>query len=94
MSPRTTSVPNNNLLTTLVISLFMIILALLFIYFIDNSSSLHAIRTTQESNTQKNNVQRHDLTSITCALWHTMMTSPAVHPSAAVTKQVTEVCGP
>lgn len=90
---QTSPTQNNNGLVFLVAALFMITLAFIAVFYVDAGSSLTTIKDNQKHNSQKTIDHQQDLTQITCSMWHTMTTSPYVHPSPDIKQRMTTLCG-
>jgi hypothetical protein len=83
---------NNNVLAFIVAALFMITLTFMAIFYVETGSSFSTIKQNQQHNSQTSVTRQQDLTQITCSMWHTMTTSPNVHPSPDVQRQMTSLC--
>jgi capsular polysaccharide biosynthesis protein len=96
MSPHQQARPqqSNNPLIFIVSALFLILLTFVAVFYIDNTDSLTTIKQNQQTGMRTRNDQQQDLTKISCSLWHTMTTSPYVHPSPSTRAQMETLCGP
>lgn len=93
MTPQQVPPTNNSVLAFIVAALFMVTLAFIAIFYVEAGSSLSTIKSNQQHSSQTSVTRQQDLTQITCSMWHTMTTSPDVHPSPSIQQQMTGLCG-
>lgn len=86
MPTQPTSTGQNTGLIVMCVGIFMVIIAFLTVTYMNSDT----IRTNQDKNSHKSQVERANLTQITCALWQSEKDHSQVTPDLA--KAVSTVC--
>lgn len=76
MPAQPTSSSQNTGLVIIVVGIFMVIIAFLAVTYLNSDQ----IRDNQDKNSQRSQIERSDLTKLTCALWEDLAKDKASDP--------------